>query len=70
MVIEVEIKDNGISKAAVSVGRIMDRLAPGEYIIKFVKPGYSKDHYWSIDISALNRIDKITIGKSEDVIDK
>ena len=62
--------NNDVSKAAQSIARILDRLAPGEYSIKFVKPGYGKEHYWSVDISKLHQIDKRTIGKDELVIDK
>jgi len=58
-------KDNGVSKSALSVARICDRLAPGEYSIKLIKPGYGKIHYWTVEINALNRIDRITLGVTE-----
>ena len=58
-------KDNGVSKAALSVARICDRLAPGEYSLKLIKPGYGKQHYWTVEINSLHQIDRITLGVTE-----
>ncbi len=57
--------NNGVSKAALSVARICDRLAPGEYSIKIIKPGFGKQHYWTVEINSLHQIDRITLGVTE-----
>ena len=58
-------KDNGVSQAALSVARILDRLKPGEYVVDLIKPGKGKEHYWSVAINKQVQIDRRVIGKGE-----
>ena len=57
--------NNGVSKVALSVARIFDRLEPGEYVISLVKPGRRKEHFWSLTISRTEQIDQRTLGRDE-----
>ena len=59
--------NNDVSKVALSVARILDRLEPGSYAISLVKPGRRKEHFWSVTISRTEQIDQRTIGRDEKV---
>jgi len=51
-------QDLGCSQRAISVARILDRLDPGDYLIRLSKAGNSKAHYWTIEIDKQIKVDK------------
>ena len=61
--VNIANKINDISKTALSVARILDRLDPGEYVISLVKPGRRREHFWSVTISRTEKIEQRTLGK-------
>lgn len=62
-VISEKTPDLGCSARAISVARILDRLEPGDYIIRLSKAGNNESHYWSVEISRQEKIDSRVIGK-------
>ena len=56
---------NDVSRRALSLARMVERLAPGKYNIALIKPT-SKHERWAVEISQSVTIQKKEIGDTND----
>jgi len=51
----------GVSLPAIQVARAVDRLGPGEYIIRLVKPPHVGDP-WEVEIARAETVQRLKVG--------